>query len=389
MVCPIEKRQQASFKGVTFYAVSGNQTHGRRGAEGEFPFGENTAYVDLGRKIRVYKLKARFAGPTYIEDKRAFIAACESPGPGQLVHPTMGLLQVACRSAEVDENYEEADGVSYVDLDFVEADLGSFSLTALSGVSIDSGVSNILSALGAAWNLSSIPFFAVQAAAGFASSALRTAQSALAMAISSAPTFAGVTQISDLQLAANDPLCLQSSDNVVSLVGSAFGAIDAQATTPQAAFDAHLSIANWAAQASTTGAEAPVVDALLSALRSLAAAYMARAAQEITSATLDEALTRIGQIRTLLEEEIALAIASCEDLRHLQLRQLESSTLGPLYSQAYLSPPIITYTLKGALPSLVAAHEIYGDATKFQTVETMNPAAPIWSVGPKVYATRQ
>ncbi|RPH73630.1 hypothetical protein EHM76_05065, partial [bacterium] len=39
----------ASFKGVQFYCVDADVEGGRRGAEGEFPFGEETAYADLGR----------------------------------------------------------------------------------------------------------------------------------------------------------------------------------------------------------------------------------------------------------------------------------------------------------------------------------------------------
>ena len=40
----------ASFKGVPFDALEATYEYGRRGAEGEFPFSDTTAYVDLGRK---------------------------------------------------------------------------------------------------------------------------------------------------------------------------------------------------------------------------------------------------------------------------------------------------------------------------------------------------
>ncbi|ATQ67920.1 MULTISPECIES: hypothetical protein [Methylosinus] len=39
--------------------------------------------------------------------------------------------------------------------------------------------------------------------------------------------------------------------------------------------------------------------------------------------------------------------------------------------------------------SLIAAHEIFGDATKFRTIESMNPEQLIWSIGPKVKAAQQ
>ena len=91
----------ASFKGVPFEALTAESEHGRRGAEGEFPFGEQTAYADLGRKIRRYSLKARFVLNSHVDDSAALIAACESPGSGALAHPTRGIVNAACTSCKV------------------------------------------------------------------------------------------------------------------------------------------------------------------------------------------------------------------------------------------------------------------------------------------------
>jgi len=106
----------ASFKGVQFVCTDADIEGGRRGAEGEFPFGENTAYADLGRKIRVFHLTAAFREDDHVLDAQALFAACESPGPGILVHPTRGTHMAACRSVKVSDKVEEEAGLTTAEL---------------------------------------------------------------------------------------------------------------------------------------------------------------------------------------------------------------------------------------------------------------------------------
>ena len=63
----------ASFKGVGFLCTVAEVDGGRRGAEGEFPFGEDTAYADLGRKIRVYHLTAVFREDDHVSELAGFV----------------------------------------------------------------------------------------------------------------------------------------------------------------------------------------------------------------------------------------------------------------------------------------------------------------------------
>ena len=69
----------ASFKGVGFWCTEASIEGGRRGAEGEFPFGEDTAYADLGRKIRTFNLTAVFREDDHVGDASNPTAVCESP----------------------------------------------------------------------------------------------------------------------------------------------------------------------------------------------------------------------------------------------------------------------------------------------------------------------
>ena len=121
-VCAIGKDVvPASFKGMGFWCTEASIEGGRRGAEGEFPFGEDTAYADLGRKIRTFNLTAVFREDDHVLDASAFFAICESPQPGILVHPTRGTHLVACRQITVSDKLEEAEGETTAELEFVEA----------------------------------------------------------------------------------------------------------------------------------------------------------------------------------------------------------------------------------------------------------------------------
>ena len=79
---PDENYLPASFKGVPFEALEVTSQHGRRGAQGEFPWGENTAYVDLGRSIRTYSISGRVSDNNHIAMANALAAAVETPGAG-------------------------------------------------------------------------------------------------------------------------------------------------------------------------------------------------------------------------------------------------------------------------------------------------------------------
>ena len=54
-------------------------------------------------------------------NSQALFNACESTGPGILVHPTRGAVMAACRSAKVKDEIEDKAGETTADLEFVEA----------------------------------------------------------------------------------------------------------------------------------------------------------------------------------------------------------------------------------------------------------------------------
>lgn len=84
-----------TFRGVAF-DVKGEQGQngGRRTVKREFPLRENGGADDLGKRLREYSFNAVIIGDDYMTRRDALIAALDAPGPGELVHPNYGTLQI-------------------------------------------------------------------------------------------------------------------------------------------------------------------------------------------------------------------------------------------------------------------------------------------------------
>lgn len=385
--CTPEIYLPASYKGVAFECLSADSEHGRRGAEGEFPFGEKTAYADLGRKIEKYTLKGRYNGSGHVALAANLIAACRSVGPGVLIHPTRGILTVACTSLKVSNEFIAGEGESTFDLEFVEA--SDFSV-GLSGVPLIAGISNIVnSVLGSfqsAYNFLSVPFYEKTQVSDTVSSALNTLQNEFIKTLPSTPDATAWTTNASLVGAATQST-IQSATRISTGIDFGFSSIDAYAKSPSVAYDSFRRIASKFSQSSKLQRYSGLdQEAIYSTMRLMAVAYMFRNAQQIVSKTLDEALVRMDAVVKVLLEEEAIALSKCYDSLYIDLRTFQGAVQRTLTNTAYRLPPVIMYDFHGGVPSLVAAHEIYGDAKRFSELEDRNLFYMPYALGPKIMA---
>jgi prophage DNA circulation protein len=110
----------ASYRGVPFHVETYGGEHGRRWADHEYP-GRDVPYAeDLGRAQRVYRFTGYLIGDNYAAVRTLLVAACELPGLGPLIHPTLGPLLVVCRKIEHTEERTRGRYVS-LSLEFAEA----------------------------------------------------------------------------------------------------------------------------------------------------------------------------------------------------------------------------------------------------------------------------
>ncbi|MEO0649380.1 MAG: DNA circularization N-terminal domain-containing protein [Planctomycetota bacterium] len=121
--------QPASFRGIEFHVQGHESSHGRSLVVHEFPGRSRPAVEDFGRTARVYRMAAFLLGDDSHQRRDQLIAAVERNPIGypfrvasRLVHPFLGELDVALRSARVRQDASEGRLVR-VELEFVESGL--------------------------------------------------------------------------------------------------------------------------------------------------------------------------------------------------------------------------------------------------------------------------
>lgn len=95
--------QPASFRGVPFAVDVAQFDAGRRLALHEYPYKDKPWPEDVGRATRKFSIKGFlitdsliYGGGDVIAQREALVGAAEAFGPGTLVHPTLGQLNVSC-----------------------------------------------------------------------------------------------------------------------------------------------------------------------------------------------------------------------------------------------------------------------------------------------------
>lgn len=115
-----EQYQQGSFRGVPFKTQISETSGGRRGTLHEFPFRDVPYFQDLGRLAKSYIIDCLVIGADYMAQRDALIAALDQEGPGLLVHPYLGQIQVAAPQYNLSESTAEG-GMARFSISFVEA----------------------------------------------------------------------------------------------------------------------------------------------------------------------------------------------------------------------------------------------------------------------------
>lgn len=90
---------KGSFRGVPFLIMDDvSQRGGQRVARREFPQRNDGGADSLGTKMRERTFKCVVLGEDYMAQRDALIAALDTPGQGELVHPYWGSVQVVIES---------------------------------------------------------------------------------------------------------------------------------------------------------------------------------------------------------------------------------------------------------------------------------------------------
>jgi len=97
----------ALYKGVRFLLQSHTLTAGRKTVTHEFPNADFRVVEDLGALPDTISITAITTGGNYRQERDNLIAALNSQGPGQLVHPFLGTLDVTATTYSLNESTSE------------------------------------------------------------------------------------------------------------------------------------------------------------------------------------------------------------------------------------------------------------------------------------------
>lgn len=110
----------ASFRGVEFVVEERGVETGRRTQLHQYPQRDVPFSEDLGRRARRFTLSVFILGDDYMERRDALLEACEEPGPGELIDPWRGAVQVSCVSCQLREQFRDG-AIARFSLSFEEA----------------------------------------------------------------------------------------------------------------------------------------------------------------------------------------------------------------------------------------------------------------------------
>jgi len=389
--CYVDRYLPASYKGIPFEAMEVTSQHGRRGAEGEFPFGEQTAYADLGRSIRTYSIHGRFATNDHIALATALIAVCETPGPGPLVHPTRGIIIAACKQLRVTDNPMDNAGITEFDMDLVEAEIYPNGLS-LVGSLLGLVLTPLIEAEQESFEVEYQPevatFYdraAVMQTAGSAVSSITTAYRQAAANVTDIKVYRSLASFDTL---ASDNGLLSNKTTMLAAMKDGMALIDKYGNTTQKQ-ELFRNIVNQNTGDVLVGRTAGgTINAITSFMRSLGAGYLTRAYLEESPKDMTEAFSQYDRVVAIFNQEIEIARERCNHKLHVKLARFLEDIKVQMLHRAYNSPAVVQYKFGSAVHSLVAAYAIYDDATRFTDIETRNPYGWPWQIGPDVIAAR-
>lgn len=107
----------ASFRGIRFNLLGSESSFGRRTANHEFPKRDEPYTEDLGKKAAEFSIEAYISGFDYLRNRDRLVKACETAGPGKLVHPFYGNRQVVCTACDIRESAQDG-GIAFFRLTF-------------------------------------------------------------------------------------------------------------------------------------------------------------------------------------------------------------------------------------------------------------------------------
>ncbi|MDO8933776.1 MAG: DNA circularization N-terminal domain-containing protein [Rhodocyclaceae bacterium] len=383
-----QQLQKASFRGVGFHVTTADSQEGRRGVLFEYPQRDDPFVEDMGRKAGEFTLEAFVLGDDYFKARDALRDALRKPGPGELVHPTLGRMQVALTAPyRMAESLVDKAGMARFTINFVEsginvqpaarADTSHQVDTAADGASLAAEDD-----FGQSFDVDGKPEFVAQDALGVlgeALGALDGARAGLVPDMSILGSFVGELGGVSGSLSS----LIRSPLSLASRIMGLFGGLRSSFTSP---LDALRALSGFFSYSSTRPpvplttpsrlAQAANVAAVESLVRRAAIIESARAVTAVDFAataasdrvSYQEAVALRESLADALESEAAAAPAATYNA----LTDLRVAVVRDITARGADLPRLSTITTPSTLPALVVSYRAFGDARRADEIVARN-----------------
>jgi len=380
-----DRLQRASFRGVPFYVATADTEEGRRGVLHEYPLRDEPFVEDMGRKAGEFSLEAIVLGEDYFKARDALRDALKQPGPGELVHPTLGRMQVALTAPfRFVEALIDGRGVARFSLRFTETaentqPAADTNTAAVVDARAEAAAERCAADFADAFGVGGAPGFVAADAMALladAAAAIEAARAGVMPDLTVVGEFLGELSrfSSSLSSLIRAPRTL--AERVLGLVSGLRNAV-------RRPFDAFTSLARFFGYeskrprppAATPARRVQTANrqAIESLVRRAVIIEAARATARIDFAAAgvsrQQAIAIRERLADALEDEAASAPAAVFDA----LMDLRAAVVRDITARGADLPRLATISMPATLPALVVAYRFLGDATREAEIVARNP----------------
>jgi len=385
--------RKARYRGAEFLVDSAEGTVGRRTVLHEYPLRDLPFVEDLGRKARTFTIEAYVLatgenGFNHMPARDLLLAAIERPGPGPLVHPWLGEMQMVVTESRLRESTAEG-GMARFTLTCVEAGQQEFpqadsNTGALVEDAADLAELGIAEDFSSSFSVDNRPEFVPNAAIEVLNSAVAGVRAAVnAMPTTSGPLSDFLPRLNNMsnQLATLVRAPATLATTVIGLMNGLRGIVAA----PQhalaglrALFGFGSGLAEIAVATPSRIQQAANQAAMVALVQRTALAEAARVAAEIEFASFDDA----DSVRTELADGIDALMLVAADPMYDELVALRSAMIRDITSRGADLARLVDYVPRATLPALAIAYDLYDDPGRDAEIIARNRAVREAPTGP-------
>lgn len=372
-------RFKGSFRGVPFLTESSQGQIGRRVIIDEFPKKDEASSEDVGLKARSFNLSIFVIGADWEQQRDALEAAIEKEGPGELIHPWRGAMNVTITDCQPSENIAQGSRQSWT-ISFTKVGTKSQPTARADTVAVVDAASD--KALAAAqddfseeFTVEDVPEFVEQDAATQINQAL---DSVIAASRSMLPdmTVLPAFTASASKILSKITTLLRTPTNLASTIAGQIAGVSGLGNSPLAAFNALKRLFGFQSNkvARTTPSRIRQDNnrtAVANLVRQTAVIEGARATSTIDFESQDQAVLIRDQVIDAINTEQLTA----SDPVFEALADLRTAVVNDINTRAIDLSKLVKFTPQSTMPAVVLAYRLYGNASREQEIITRNRIA--------------